>query len=101
MKSSRQTARMQPPAMRPISSAIAAKIKSIMTKGIFCGAPCVSPAPHRPPKLMAKSDCAIWYPLLSMDAKGSMNTSTRTRMCSKSRKQAAAPAPPSRRPAAT
>ena len=47
------------PNMIPISSIMAAKMKSDSTNGILDGIPCMRPAPNRPPKLMAKSDCVI------------------------------------------
>ena len=44
----------------PISSMIAAKIKSDSTNGMLDGMPCMSPAPNSPPKLIANSACVIW-----------------------------------------
>ena len=40
----------------PISSEIAAMIKSLDTIGILFGSPCPSPKPNSPPVPMAKSD---------------------------------------------
>ena len=40
----------------PISSEIAAMIKSFDTIGILFGSPCPSPKPNSPPVPMAKSD---------------------------------------------
>ena len=40
----------------PISSEIAAMIKSLDTIGILFGNPCPSPKPNNPPVPMAKSD---------------------------------------------
>ncbi len=45
--------------MSPISSQIAAKIKSLSTNGMSPGVPCVSPSPKSPPPEIAKSDCVI------------------------------------------
>ena len=45
--------------MAPISSEIAAKMKSFSTTGIFLGSPWDSPMPNQPPVPMAKRDWVI------------------------------------------
>ena len=45
---------------RPLSSAMALKMKSDSTTGIKVGRPLPMPEPTSPPSAMENSDCTIW-----------------------------------------
>ena len=53
-------------------------MKSVSTYGISCGVPFPIPSPNSPPRLIANSACAIWYPCLSITLHGSLHACTRT-----------------------
>ena len=70
--------------MPPNSSAIAEKIKSCTTTGIFSGSPLYNPSPSHPPVPIANKDCPIWYPSFSITSKGELHASTRILTCANS-----------------
>ena len=58
--STRYAATMAAPPMRPSSSPMAEKMKSVTTKGMRVGRPCPGPTPVNPPAARANSDCTSW-----------------------------------------
>ncbi len=62
----------------PISSHIAANIKSLSTTGTVLGIPFVNPLPKSPHVVMAKSEFNIWYPPPSISAQGFLHAATLT-----------------------
>ena len=70
-----------PPPRRPISSAMAEKMKSDSTTGMSVGMPLPMPAPTRLPSAMEKRDCTICRPEPEGSWNGSSQICTRTRTC--------------------
>src|SRR5581483_9260620 len=67
--------------IRPSSSPLTAKMKSVCAFGRKChlARPAPRPTPVSPPVPMAMSDCTIWYPVLPASAVGCRKVSTRAR----------------------
>ena len=79
MANSMKSSSTAEPPSRPISSATAEKMKSLLTTGMSVGMPLPMPAPARPPSAMEKSDCTICRPEPDGSAKGSSQIWKRTR----------------------